>query len=255
MRVIGVRDALIHLGKGPRELFPELAHRGLAYPSRRQPSRHVGGGDEWWVVEKSTADLYMAYLVGSICRINPGFCPVTDSSQTLDSLTQSVDNTSSRLAELRYATIMEALPMPCQPVPPLKLARFKERYGDELRRLRIYLNGKLADLVAIDDEYLRDVKRDSILQEIRDDVARLTEQMSKQGWPKIIFFGVAGVVAVGLAVGTAIVTGGSALALGLGIGGQVAALGPAVYQAADVIGSSRLNAREPLAYAALAGAL
>lgn len=250
-----VFGAFIHGRKGPPGLFTHLVKRGLAYPREGPFTHHDAAGNQWWVVEKSVADLYMAYLAGSICRMNPGFYPVSDNSQTLTCLMQPVDDTSSRLAELRYATIMHALPMPSELVPPLELARFKERHGDELRRLRIHLNGKLADLIAIDDEYLLNVKTESILQEIHDDVARLTEQMSRQPWPKIIFAGVAGVVAAGLTVGTAVVTGGAALALGLGIGGSVAALGPAVYQAADVIGPSRLNAHEPLAYAALAGAL
>jgi Family of unknown function (DUF6236) len=207
------------------------------------------------MVEKSTADLYMDYLVGSICRIK-GFWPVTDSSQTLADLAKPVDNTSSRLAELRYTTIMDALPVPSQPVPPMELARFKERHRDELRRLRIHLNGKLADLVTIDDEHLRRVKEESILQEIRDDVARLTEQMSKQRWPAIMFTGVAGVVAGGLVAGAAAAaTCGGALALGLGIGaGVVGTIGP-TKETVDIIRSPRLNAREPFAYAALAGAL
>lgn len=237
---------LLHRAKGFPGLFEELHHRGLA--------RHVGGGHEWWTVEKSTADLYMDYLVGSICRIK-GFWPVTDSSQTLSDLAKPVDNTSSRLTELRYATIMDVLPTPSHPVPPLELARFKEHNRDALRRLRIYLNGKIADLITIDDEHLRQVKTDSILQEIHDDVTRLTEQMSKQRWPAIMLTGVAGIAAAGLVVGQAIATGGTALAIGLGIGAGVASLIPPAKATADILSSPRLDAWEPLAYAALAGAL
>jgi hypothetical protein len=231
--------------KGSEYLFDTLMGRGLARPSH---------GD-WYEVEERTAGLYVAYLAGSFCGINHDMFPVTDKSEILAGLTQPIDNTASRLAEWRYATITQALPMPSHTVPPLELARFKEHYGDELRRLRTYLNGKLIDLATTDDEYALQVKKERILQEIRDDVARLTEQMSRRRWPRTILVGVGGVVAAGLTTGAVIATGGSALAFGLGIAGSAAALGPAAYQASDVIRSPRIDLREPLAYAALAGAL
>jgi hypothetical protein len=249
-------ETVIHQNKAPAELFEELGNRGLAY-RRPTTTRHVGGGGQWWVMEKSTSDLYMAYLVGSICRINPGFYPVTDTSQTLADLAQPTENTSSRLAELRYATIMDALPMPSQPVTPSQLVEFKDQKDNEnrLHLLRNHLNRQLADVVNEEDEYLRQVKMQGIQQEIHDEVEVLTERMSRQPWPRIILGGVAGVVAAGLTVGAVIATGGGALALGLGIGGAIAAGGQAGYQVADVIRPSRLATRSPLAYAVLAGGL
>ena len=238
----------LYCEKASDSLFERLRARGLARPS-------LDASDQLYEVEERTAGLYVAYLAGSFCRVNRDMFPVTDSSEILAGLVQPIDNTASRLASWRYAAIMQALPVPSHPVPPLELARFKERYRDELRRLRTYLNGELVDLVTTDDEYALQVKKERILQKIHDDVARLTEQMSKRRWPRIILVGVAGVVAAGLTTGAVIATGGTALALGLGLAGSAATLGPAASQASDLIRSPRFNARDPLAYAALAGAL
>ena len=61
-------------------------------------------------------------------------------------------------------------------------------------------------------------------------------------------------VAAGLATGTLIATGGTALALGLGINVGTASIGQAAYQAVDVLRTPSFDLRSPLVYAALAGA-
>jgi hypothetical protein len=239
----------IHKSKVGESLFSELADRGLARYSSHADDSH------YWELEQQTAGLYMAYVVGTICRLNHGYFPVTDSSSELASLVSMTSDFHSRLRELRYVTIANALPVPSQPVPPAHLASFKEMHHEELHRLRSYLNYRLADLAATDDAALRETKLEWTMQEISDDVARLRQQMLKRQWPKIILAGVGGILGSALLVGATIASPGAALAVGLGLAGGVLTLPSALYQAGDLLGARRVTTRAPLVYAALAQGL
>lgn len=242
----------LHAQEASRRLFSELEARGLA-AHQGYDEDHTA---EWWAVENETASLYMAYLVGSVCREDNSLFPVTDTRDTLLSLTVSGDDdVASRLRALRYAAITRALPVPSRLVPADELLSFKDRYADLLNRLRHYLNGQLVDLAMIDDDFARNAKTEGTLQNIHDDVAVLTEQMHKRRWPRIMLAGVGGLTASALTIGTAVSSGGSALALGLGITSGLVSMGPAGYQVADFIRSPRIDEHSPLAYAALAEAL
>ena len=59
--------------KGTVGLFEQIAARGLAFNDQWH----------WWRVERQTAGLYMAYLVGSMCRVERGFVPVTNAGARL----------------------------------------------------------------------------------------------------------------------------------------------------------------------------
>jgi hypothetical protein len=240
------------------DLVRGLNARGLAVPLRMDPNGprlQQFEDTSWFMTDEMTHDLFFTYLVGLMCRSNSELFPVTDSKESLVDLTTPATDLTSQLRALSYATIMNVLPIPSREISPAELALFKDRHGDQLGRLRRYLHGQLADVVALSDESLRKAKTASILQEISDDVAVLVEQMSKRAWPKIMFAGVGGVLASGLTTGAAVAAGGSALLMGLGIGGAVLSMGPAAYQVADLIRSPRFDERSPLAYAALVHAL
>ena len=251
-RIDNWRWTRLHSEEATPGLFSELHYRGLA--------NHQGYNQdhtaEWWAVEPEVASLYMAYLVGSICRADDRLFPVTDSRSSLSNLiTPNKDTVTSRFRALRYTTITQALPVPSRLIPVAELASFKERYGDQLHRLQRHLNGQIVDLAVIEDDSLRSAKAESVIQEIQDDVAVLTEHMLKRRWPKVVLAGVGGLVASALAAGTAIASGGGALAVGLGIASGLASMGPAGYQAVDLISSPGWDQRSPLAYAALAQTL
>jgi hypothetical protein len=231
----------VHKFKGPSSLFAELKRRGLA----------ISQG-EWWLMEPRIAGLYMAYLVGSICRIYPAFSPVTDSARNLATLVSAADDAAARIRELSYDTTIRALPVPSRPIPPEELASFKEAHGDQLRRLRTYINAKVADLAAIDDRDIRQAKAGMVIQEMSDEVAALREQMSRRSWPRIILLGMSGVFGSALSLGATAVNPAAALALGLGITGGILSLSSSLYQANEVYRDHRLDPRAPLAYAALA---
>jgi Family of unknown function (DUF6236) len=240
------RWSKIHQEKASPELFENMRDLGLA----KDPNRW------WWWVEERTAALYMLYLVGSICRCIPGVFPVTDTRLTLDALAEPLDDDkSSRLQSLKLAAILGALPVPSEPVPPSELASFKREHEAQLRNLHSYLNEKLEELANIDNEQVRSDATVQVLAEIHDDVQVLQEQMSKQQWPKIIRAGVAGVIIGGLAVGAAVASGGTALALALGVTAAGAAQAPAASGIAKSIRFKKNAPGKRLAYAALAGML
>jgi Family of unknown function (DUF6236) len=250
----------IHKDKVSFGLVDELNSRGLACSLGDFPTSAVRADPNhsswWWAFESKVAELYMLYITGSLCRNDESLFPVTDTESSLQALVEPISaDASSRLRVLTYSTITQALPAPSRLVPPDEIASFKDRHGDQLRRLRQSLNGKLADLAAIDDDFLRDTKTESFIQEIQDDVAVLVEQMEKRRWPRIVFVGVGGFVASAAALGLTIASGGTALAVGLGITGGIASLGPVGYQAADLFRSPRFDEHSPMAYAALAQAL
>jgi hypothetical protein len=239
----------LHPGKASDRLFRRMEEAGLA--KRSTDDEWMG----WWSVEETLADQYMAYLASTISSIHKDTYPVTDKAVAIASLSSSPDDVMTRLQELRYAVITSALPAPAWAVAPKELRKFKDKHQDQLRRLRHHVDGRLADLAAIDDAALREVKANSVLEEIRDDVAVLSEKMTRRNWGRIVLIGVGGVVGAALATASAVSTAGGTLALGLAVGGGTASLGSATYQATEIFRQPRYNKRAPLAYAALASKL
>jgi hypothetical protein len=232
----------VHREKGSDYLFQQIAERRLA---------HWDPGVEWCPMEERTAGLYMAYLVGSICRVEGGLVPVTDVSDRLARLAQPALSTKSQLDELVSVTIRDVLPVPSADIPLDELRRFKADNSELLRNLRIHLNGKLADLVLTADETVRAAKVAEARREVDGDVKRLTETMERRRWP-VVLGAAAALASPALGIATAIVTGGAALALGLGLGSAISGLGGA---AAGMQRPPRIDRNSPLAYAALAGRL
>lgn len=239
----------VHIGKMSVRLFSELACRGLAL--RGEGPEH----ETWWQIEISTADLFMAYLAAVLSGAKPGTLPVTDSSRNISMLAGTSGSDKRRLDALRYRVITEALPVPSGPVAATKLKGFKEDNSEQLRRCRTFLDGKLADLAALPDDELSDVRFSAIKQPIEDDVAKLVEQMNKRRWPDVTMLGWAGVT--GASLGTAATASGAEtpLALGLGVGAGALQLGKEMYTTLKLMKEPRFDARSPLAYAALASRL
>jgi hypothetical protein len=226
-------------------LFRQLAKLGYA--------RHDKG--YWYAVEENIASIYMAYVASAMCGVVKDMQPVTDQPSAIAALTPSASDEMTRLRELRYVTIMSALPVPSSAVPVDELRSFKDVHQEKLRRLRHYIDGRLADLAAMDSEELREVKAGSFLDEIRDDVAVLREQMDSRKWPRVVTIGIGGVVGSGLAAVSGISGAGGALAMGLAVGGGTVAVSGSLYQTIQILRESRFNKRAPLAYAALAAKL
>jgi hypothetical protein len=228
----------IHTDKLSHGLFEALKERGLA--------RDVGNV-HWWEVETGTANLFMAYLASVMSAAEPGMLPVTDLKVAIETLAGGTDS--------RSQLVMEALPAPSAAVSPSELVAFKDKNAQRLLRCRRFLDGKLAELAAIEDDYLHEVRRAALTQEIEDEVENLKEQMNKRKWPRVVLVGVGGVVASGLAGAAALAAGGTPLALGLGVAAGIAPLPAAAHGLGELARRPQKSDRAPLAYAVLAGQL
>jgi hypothetical protein len=265
-----VTFTMLHIDKMSGRLFEELRSRGLAKYDRGPE------WEAWWQIEVTTAGLYMAYLASAISGVRSEgdtsrTLPVTDQERAIGTL--AADSTylkvqlgrlrhaadsadlTSQLARLRYAAITDALPAPRGPVPAVKLKAFKEENYDKLRRCRIYLDDKLADLATLADLEQRKVKSARIMQELEDEVKSLQEQMNKKRWPGVAVGGFGGVMGGALATVAPLAAGGTTLTAGLGVGAGVLATVSAAYAAVQLMQSPRYDPRAPLAYAALAARL
>lgn len=240
----------VHAGKMSWELFWKLRSLGLANYDEHGPA-----DEAWWQVEIGVADMYMAYLAGVLSASTPGTFPVTDRAENIGILAGNEGNLDHKLAALRYRVITKALPVPLGPVSARELKEFKEDNADSLRRCRVYLDDKLVELATITDAGLREVRGANLLQTIQDDVAKLQEQMAKKKWPGVALAGFGGVIGAALATTATIASGGTALAVGLGVGAGLMQLGAAGYSMAELINKTSYDRRSPLVYAALAGQL
>jgi hypothetical protein len=239
---INVGAQLLHAEKMNHWVYEAMQERGLA-----RPLADSGG---WWMVEQTTAALYMGYLTGAMCGARRDLFPVTNSSEMMALLGTPAPDMATRLQSLRYEVLSQALPAPSRPIPAVQIKDFKKDHGDDLRRLRRFLNGQLATIAQIEDPDLREARKDGIFQEIEDQVARLREQMSRRHWPRIIAVGIAGVAASATATLGAIITPGSAMIHGLEIGAAALSIGPAVVGAADTVRPRQFDTHSPLVYAA-----
>lgn len=235
------RETRLHSGKASMGLLQQLQDRGLARPD--------GGSWGWWRVEQFTAGLYMAYLSAAMSIARPDFTPVTDQPRLL-AVSNPPANSAQVLDGLRSSLIERALPVPSHDVPPAELRLFKDRNHTELRRCRTALDGALVEAAKVDDEYLRQIKLQEIIQEVQDEVQQLRSSMRRLGWRGITMGSFMGLVGIGLQLAaTAAAPGPSLLSTGLSVGATVAGLPGAVSSVRrDVTGGP---VRRPLAYAAL----
>jgi hypothetical protein len=217
----------LHVDKMTRELFRILKSRGLAAPTGRGPR-------DWWSVETTTAQSYMAYLASAICGARQGTLPVTDQMDTLLTLDPRSSAFEDRLAHLRYSVIRRALPAPSTPVRARELIEFKERNFDQLRRCRRYLDRKLTEIATVEDADAREVRADAVLEEIQDDVAALTEKMERQRWV-VSFVGFGGLAAAALSGIAPLTDGGGPLPVGLGVAAGAAGAAVAAVSWAEML--------------------
>jgi hypothetical protein len=242
----------VHIGKMEWSLFNELRHKRLATVGSRPEDQ------EWWRVEPTTASMYLAYLASALSAWrrrqdeDDNTFPVTDSCLPLERLAQPL-TASEELRALRYRVITRALPVPEAQVDPVELCRFKDDHRDQLERLRRYLDTALDDLVDIEDKQRRGDRVDRFRGEISDELESIRSDMQRRRWARVVMCGFAGVMATGLAVGAAAMSGAHALAEALCAGSGVATSAPTIaLEALNAKQGSRDRERAPLAYAALA---
>jgi len=246
------RRIRIHIGKVPHELFVQLEALGLAEAPTEMDT------DDWhfWVsVEETTGAAYMAYLAGALAGARDGMVPVTDQRESLTAGIGMNGDSLAKVRNLRAVMIEQALPAPGHVLPVRELLNFKESHGDELRRLRIHLDGILADIAATEDAKLQAVKLKAASDSLADEVNALKEQMLKRRWPKVLIVGVGGLLGTALGTTATVLTGGAALVVGLTIGAGALSAASASHTLTESLGAPRYNARAPMAYAAMVSQL
>lgn len=240
----------LHRDKVNYDVVAELQDRGLAKKS---------ASHDWWEVEESVANTYMAMLASAIAEdrraAGQPTSPVTDRVDRLAYMLSPADSATDRVRQLRSSLIAE-LPVPSQPGTPGELATFKHDHAEQLQRLRDDLDSRIIQVATIQEASLREEAARILTREIGREVQAIKKAMESRGWPKIVLLGVTGVAGATIGTATAMLSAGtSVLLLGLAIGGGALAEGTSMYNLASLVKGARVDDSKPLAYAASVMAL
>lgn len=189
------RDKWMSYGAG----LDRIVQLGLA--------REVSGG--WAAVESTTAAEFMAALALAFCqasgRRRPGFgaeswVPATDRTEAFAVLMSGLepsprDREGQRVrlrikgeisaVEVRTELLENLLPVPTTPLTAAQLSEFRRRHGDRLPALRRYLETKVDEALAIDDEILRFRMLDRIGEEVEERVVEAEAYLEEAGLRRI----------------------------------------------------------------------
>lgn len=206
-------------------------------------ARYVG--HPWYELQPWVAEAFMAYLaavLGKHPEINAA--PVTHQRQSLALLTGRRPASHLRRVEVRDVLLNGVFPRPTLPPTLESLVTFKERHGQELRRLRRAVEEECIGIAEIGDDIHRQERASLVAERLEEQVETVAEAMRIK-WGQVIFGGIFS--ALGAAGGLAsIEKGETGLAVLAGSG-----LTSAVYTAVSSITDRNDALREPLAYAAL----
>lgn len=225
--------------------------------SRLERSGHAqssDGLDSWIRVERGVAGWYMSLLAGVIAgnfeaeNRDLVVRPVTQNETDLTEFLGPITNKDAG----RYLckVIHEVLPSPQGSLDPVQIADFKNAHGDELRRLRNWIDKKILEGSQYEGEQLSLWTR-TFRFEAAEEINALTEAMRRRRWPKIVLVGIGGIVASGLALANDLVTGIDGLSIGLTVGSSAFNLASAGMSLAELTNARTYDGRAPLAYAAL----
>lgn len=224
----------IHMEKLDR-LADELVQRGLARQSR-EPA--------WFDVEPTTAHYFMTYLA-TLLGFVAEYQPVTDSPKGLSNLVsrpRAFPQIQPHRQLWRAKILDNLLPGPIELDDVDKLATFKDRHGQQLKRFRNHVEQFLLDLEAA-PENQSDERILRFLADAKDQVSEISTRLREHRW-QILGFGTLCTIASSLLPLIATAPRGDYLeAAGAGFG-IISAIGTAlsVQHLRDV-------QRHPLAYA------
>lgn len=227
----------IHIGKLGPTLVRKLAQRRLAVESVR--------GD-WCPVEAKTADLFMAYLAGSLGALPENqMTPITDEIDYMRTFTHvpEAEVGAAESVQVREAILEAVLPAPAQTVTASDIADFKERHRDHLRRLRHQVEYDLREVALISDAAERSARTALLRDRLKDDLDEIVARMEEAGWRRLSLDAVA-TAAIVAETGMALAAGQRLLA--------AISLPVVIREVRELVGATRRDPEEPLAYAALA---
>lgn len=224
-----------------------LERSGYAQPS--------GESHSWIRVDRGVAAWYMSLLAGVIA----GSFETANQDLVVRPVTQNETDLTDFLGPVingdpgRYVSnvIHEVLPSPQGTLDPVQIAKFKDAHGDELRRLRNWIDKKILEGSQFEGEQLSQWTR-TFRFDAAEEISTLAEEMRRRRWPKIALVGIGGIVASSLSLANDLVTGIDALSIGLTVGSSAVGLATGGMGLAELVSAPTYNARAPLAYAAVA---
>jgi hypothetical protein len=231
----------VHTGKLGEELIGQLEDRGLA-----EFEGLMENG--WCVVERRTAELYVAYLatqLGSLPRYE--MTPITDELDSLKAFKTA--NAGAPLleipgaAEVREVILERLLPAPFW-ATPFELADFKQQRIHELRRFRREVDAATLRICAFPDPAARALAATQVIRDLEEGLKELAARMREHGWADIGWGSIAVAATLG---GSAVAAGAGAIPAALTLAGLAVSL-----RTFRNAARPRGVGESPLAYAALA---
>jgi hypothetical protein len=241
----GLETVRIHLDKTGHGLASELVARNLA--------ARISGPEwgTWFEVEKQAGNLLMAFLATILGqRSGQRMDPITDSADCLKAFASvpiGAGVVEGRLDPIRTEILADLLPAPVDLVPPAQLAHFKDQYGELLKGFRAAVEQRVVAAAGIENPELRSHQIGLIKTELKAQLEEITRRMQEHTWNRISFGTLLAVIAAGIVVADALITGGQLTIAGASLG-----LTSAVYTAYDGTRTPQDLLARPMAYAALA---
>jgi hypothetical protein len=167
----------IHMGKLDNIGY-ELMQRGLA----------TRGQGSWYIVEGFTASNFMAYLASVLGAVTD-YMPITDSYNELSYFLPNVKKQNTRIAlkeQLRARIIEKILPIPSSIRDPYDIYRFKEKYYDNLKRFRNYVEDFVLSLENL-PEYQIEEKIKLFTEQANDEIEFISDRMQAFKWKRLDF--------------------------------------------------------------------
>jgi hypothetical protein len=200
----------IHADKFDRDLFYKLEKAGLAKKN----------DDDWYLVEKKTADEMMTFLA-SVIGVSLNYLPTSDKikrrSYSATGLKRRDLNVFKSEHGKRGLILEEMMPIPTE-IDITKLRKFKDKYRDLLAAFRNRVEGLVLDSTL-------DIESDLFGEKIRELKLRKNELGAKMNENKL---GVGAVSIAGVAGAVPGLVANDPVLLGLGIIGLTGAIAAAI---------------------------
>jgi len=145
----------------------------------------------WYIVEYQTAEDFMLYLAGTLGQVNElQYLPVSDSPKYLKSfLAKSSPDLQieGKILPLRLQIMQDLFPTPNRSLTAYEIYRIKERYGDQLIKLRRKVERELIGIASIPDPEMQNRSLELFRQEIKDETEEIKSNMKNFGITRVLF--------------------------------------------------------------------
>lgn len=207
----------------------------------------------WYHVEDWVAEAFMCYLASTLGMMNDvNAAPVTNNRRTSQIFRRRTVTINSQnyieMARIRQLFLSNLLPSPIEPLDIDKLTAFKLSHGRLMSKLRNTIEGSCAEIANIQNDEGRELRINTFLQEIEDDVETISDAM-KSKWKRISFGSLIPILGGGAAI-----VAGDPLHNPVAFAAAGGSFVTAIYQVFEGVHEYNQVLNQPLAYVALARA-